>query len=581
MVAGSGLIPARVLGMRAPIGRPLLLLWGVLVARAGAQTALPPEILGRLVGPGAAPSPSGLQLYGTDLGWTFEHQGQLVMLFGDTWATARSLCEGEPRNDDTVATLPLAHPPGVPPLTFVTRPEAPEQFAPIAVLRGAESLPMAYGQVPLAGFSDGTRALALLGRGQIVRCTRRSPRSAPACARREGLTCTQEVGECLPSVLEIPVLCDRATGAGCLPGTTCQPSPTGVCVDPTSSQNDGSRASLRFAVAHDQEIAIQDPAEASRFRSVARLATNKFINATARTVRCFTGRRCGSDYGSGHGAVLVWGRPLFTGEQGRQAQLYLMAHRLPLRPGRRGRLRPRYYAGVDPSGEPRWTRRQSEAAPLALDGVVGGSPHEEHPIVAQMAVSWIGAPVNKWVMLYGGDLADYLLADAANARPGPAPGAIRIRFADHPWGPWTPPAPHLRPGGPSVVGEPYGPGGVLFHTQCVDAGPAVCARTDPTRPPDFFLPGCPSFGALFDVGRFYGPNVIDAYTQVIGTSAADILWNVSTWNPYGVVVVRSRITPGPAAPPACTTDGAARGQRRPPFRWCTARRREGSDAQRR
>jgi len=404
-----------------------------LVARADAQTAAPPEIVGRLVGPGVAPSPSGLRLYGTDLGWTFEHQGQLVMLFGDTWPTARSLCEGEPRNDDTVATLPLARPAGVPPLTFVTRSEAPEQFAPMVVLRGAESLPMAYGQVPLAGFSDGTRGLAILGRGQVVRCTRGSPRSAPACARQEGLACTQEVGECLPSVLEVPALCDRATGAGCLPGTTCQPSPAGFCVDPTSSQHDGSPGSLRFAVAHDQEIVVQDPAQASLFHSVARLATNKFINATARTVQCFTGRRCGGNYRSGYGAVLVWGRPLFTGEQGRQAQLYLMAHRLPLRPGRRGRLRPRYYAGVDASGEPRWTRRQSEAVPLALDGVVGGSPHEEQPIVSQMAISWIGAPVNKWVMLYGGDLADYLLADAANARPGPAPGAIRIRFADHPW----------------------------------------------------------------------------------------------------------------------------------------------------
>ena len=110
--------------MRSLIGLSLLLL----AASAAAQTAAPPEVVGPLVGPGASPAQPSLRLYGTDLGWTFEHQGRLVMLFGDTWPAAGSLCEGEPRNDDTVATLPLEPPGGVPPLTFVTRPEAPEPY---------------------------------------------------------------------------------------------------------------------------------------------------------------------------------------------------------------------------------------------------------------------------------------------------------------------------------------------------------------------------------------------------------------------------------------------------------------------
>ena len=277
--------------------------------------------------------------------------------------------------------------------------------------------------MPIAGFSDGTHVVAVLGRGEYVRCVQRSARKAPACGRKEGFSCTQAVGECMPSPVQIPVLCNLATGTGCLPGTTCQPSPTGFCVDPTSSQNDGTAASLRVTIAHDQEIAIQDPASPASFTSVARLATNKFINATTRTVACFTGSRCGSDYGPGHGALLMWGRPGFQGLDEREAQLYLLAHRLPIRPDKRGRvrLRPRYFAGVGANGEPRWSRRQQDAAPLALDGVVGGSPHEEQPIVSQMSVSWIGEPVNKWVMLYGGDLADYLLPDPVGQRPGPRP----------------------------------------------------------------------------------------------------------------------------------------------------------------
>jgi hypothetical protein len=139
---------------------------------------------------------------------------------------------------------------------------------------------------------------------------------------------------------------------------------------------------------------------------------------------------------------------------------------------------------------------------------------------------------------------------------------MRIRYADHPWGPWTPPEAHLLPGSPTVVGDPWGPGGVLFHNLCVDAGTDLCAPGDPRRPPDFFLPGCPSFAAAFDIGRFYGPNVIAEYTRAAGDTAADLTWNVSTWNPYGVVLMRSRIDAGPAAPlPACA-------RRRGSLRWC-------------
>jgi hypothetical protein len=113
-----------------------------------------------------------------------------------------------------------------------------------------------------------------------------------------------------------------------------------------------------------------------------------------------------------------------------------------------------------------------------------------------------------------------------------------------------------------VLGDPWGPGGVLFHNLCVDAGADPCAPGDPRRPPDFFLPGCPSFAAAFDIGRFYGPNVIAEYTRAAGDTAAELTWNVSTWNPYGVVLMRSRIDAGPAGPPPTCA------KRRGPMRWC-------------
>jgi hypothetical protein len=150
-----------------------------------------------------------------------------------------------------------------------------------------------------------------------------------------------------------------------------------------SSQNDGTPASLPFLAARQDELAVQDPTDPVVYRSGVTLATNRFINATSRTVRCFTGRACDSDYRPGHGALLVWGRPGFVAEGGRQAQLYLMAHRLPIGRDKGGQLRfrPRYFAGLHPeSGEPLWSRREARAEPLALDGVAGGSTREVLPI---------------------------------------------------------------------------------------------------------------------------------------------------------------------------------------------------------
>jgi hypothetical protein len=380
-----------------------------------------------------------------------------------------------------------------------------------------------------------------------VPCTRRSPRRAPSCRPHEHLECTQALGICAPPAIGLQAVCDLATGAGCLPGQTCTATDTGICTDPTSSQNDGTPASTVFTAAVTVEIARQDPAAPASYHEIATLPTNKFLNTTVRAVARFKGRSRGSDYSPGTGALLWWGRPGFSVAGAREAQLYLLTHRLPLKTDRDGRARfkPKYFAGLNAkTGEPRWTRRESKAAPLALDGVAGGNPHEQLPIPNQMAVSFVGAPLNTWIMIYGGDLADYLLADPANARPEPR-GAIRIRYAAHPWGPWSAPEPLLLPGDPLVAGDPYGPGGVLFHVACQDQPPLLCARSDPSRPTDAFFPGCPEIGRTFDVGRFYGSNVVDAYTRPDGAGGVDVFWNASTWNPYSVVFVRTNLRPAP------------------------------------
>jgi hypothetical protein len=525
-----------------------------------AQVASPPQIIGALVGPRAVKAQPDLAFWGTDLGWTVEHQGELQILFGDTDSTFDSVCFGQLHNDDSQGTIPLERPEtGVPPVTFLTDSNDPNAVQHLFVNRNGESLQMGYGQVPVSGYSDGRNLVAIVGRGGTIPC--KAGVSSPVVACRgpladhpdvlnwftaDGLRCSQTLGECVPAPNGIPTACVLATGAGCnsFLGEVCTPTATGLCVDPSSSQNDGTALSEVYTAANEMEFAIQDASQRGNYESAATLRTNKFINPASRTVRRFTGLPFASDYRPGNGALLVWGRPGFAAEQGRQSQIYLLVHKLPIEREANGRwrFRPLYYAGVTKHGLPIWSPMQRDAKPLALDGVVGGSPFEEQPLVNQFSISWVGGSVRKWVMLYGGNIGDYLLLDPSHSRPGEGPGSVRIRFADHPWGPWSPAKPHLLEGGPTEVGSPLGPGGVLFSPLCVDQPGAPCAPSDPIRPIDSFF-GCFPIGKTFDQGFFYGANIIDAYTQPDGAGGMDMYWNVSTWNPYGVLFLKTNLRP--------------------------------------
>jgi hypothetical protein len=52
------------------------------------------------------------------------------------------------------------------------------------------------------------------------------------------------------------------------------------------------------------------------------------------------------------------------------------------------------------------------------------------------------------------------------------------------------------------------------------------------------------------IGRLYAPNIIDEWTEDLteaaarssGERSAEVYWNVSTWNPYQVVLFKTRLT---------------------------------------
>lgn len=517
-----------------------------------------PVRLSTLVGPGA--TGSSAPIYGTDLGISYEHDGEYSMLFGDTWPDAASICgTDKPTNDDTLASLSETLVDGVlPVLEFVTDAVDETAARTLELLRGEDSLSMGFGQVPMAAFSDGLDAYVTFARLEPTRCGDSAPPGGGSCPTEDGFVCLEHLGECQPALTAYPLVCDAETHLGCYPGQECVP--VSLCMDPTSSQYDGTLGGESSALAQETEIAVQRRGSPTTFDSVRVLSTNKFSNMTARTVQTWSGETSGSDYAPGHDALLIWGRPGFVAEHGREAQLYLMTHTLPLSRDADGRLAftPRYFAGLDAAtGEPSWSSRESEARPLSLDGEPGGDPHEEAQIVNQMSVSWVGAPIDKWVMLYGGDVSPFLVADPLNAYAARSPGAVMLRVADHPWGPWSPPQAHLVPGSPGVLGDAYGPGGFVFHPDCVDTEELACAKSDPARPPDSAIPGCPISLSALDPGRFYGVNVIDPFTVPNADGGLDFVWNVSTWNPYTVQLMKTSLTKVEADPKQLELSDAA------------------------
>ena len=178
--------------------------------------------------------------------------------------------------------------------------------------------------------------------------------------------------------------------------------------------------------------------------------------------------------------------------------------------------------------------------PVDLDSTLDGvQTVETIDIVNQMSVAWV-EPLRKWLMFYGGGLSTLPTAvlpncgvlelftgsECRNVVVGN--GAVRMRSADNPWGPWTLPQ-------DVIVADPangpqgqFGPGGALRHADCKD-------------------PRCAPHSEIFvyhpdEYGFFYSANIIEQWTRPAG-EGVDIIWNASTWDPYRVILLRTRINP--------------------------------------
>jgi len=516
------------------------------------------EYLGPFTGLGAPLHPDNTEprparYFGTDLGFSYEHGGALQFLFGDTMAEPGGeridLHNGE-LYDDMYGVIPLADWPDpaliVPGnLPLIRLGQHPGSSELIAIDPGYVFDDL---KTPEAGFSNGTDEFAVLLLAKPEACL-----SDADCDN--GMHCDAGLGHWGPPPSE-PVGTTLACvdgNPGCsadtLVGLTGEPvAGSGLCIDPTSSIHADTGPGRVAAYAIRQRIGIRDRTQPWKYRKLRDWMTNKFLNATVATVECLpmAGEDGAADYSLARGAggcrrVLLWGRPGFTGvgARNRFMGLYLAYADMPSAPGFRFDLH--YFVGLDGSGRPKYSALESEAVPLDLDPDKDGrQPFEQHDIVNHMSIVWVEA-LRKWVMFYGGGIDAVPKPSIGLVRCGlleifagpectdvdTGNGAVRMRTADHPWGPWSAPQDVVVGGRYEEPGSgQFGPGGALFHPACDD--PACAPST--------------AISVWQDTGHgwFYGINIIEQWIRPAG-EGVDVIWNASTWDPYRVVLFRTRI----------------------------------------
>jgi hypothetical protein len=516
-------------------------------------------VLGPFTGVGAKlhpknVSPQPIKYYGTDLGWSYEHGGQIHFLFGDTAATEKGeLIEASSKGvyDDSFGTISLAEWPDP---TRITRTNIPPIYlgqnagtTEVSAINPGHALESF--KTPVGGFSNGTDQFGIFYTGKPQGC-----RVDADCSNT--LVCDTGLG----FVGERPDT-DKGATFGCVDGTqACNADTlldaagkpvanTGFCMDSKSSAWANTEVGRVSGMGLKNLLGVRSTEDPRRYRTVYEWRTNKFSNVTPRTVKDFDPAR-GSDkqdYRDSKGAggkqrVFLWGRPGFIGvsARGRPLGLYFAYADMPRAPDFKWTLH--YYTGTNDQGIPQFSATEIEAQAADLDSSQPGvQSAERYDVVNQISVSWV-EPLRKWVMLYGGGVTRL---------PGPqltrcgvlelftrgectevviGNGAFHMRTADNPWGPWTPPQQVLVGGDPqkSPPELQYAPGGMLRHADCKRSNCAPATNWEGVDPREY--------------GFFYGANIIEQWTRPAG-GGADIIWNASTWNPYRVILLRTRINP--------------------------------------
>lgn len=252
-----------------------------------------------------------------------------------------------------------------------------------------------------------------------------------------------------------------------------------------------------LARALDPALRIDPGARRSpvRFSGLATLSSRHFVNVSAQLLPASVVNG-GDRYRSSESGdvLLLWGTGPYRASEVRLAMLDASAldrldglrHPVPT-----ARLGLRYWDG---SG---WAASEEQAAPLFRPGALG-----------ELSVRWVP------------DAGRYALL-AASGPEDPIGAAVTLRWAEHPWGPWTPRLRLLDWVADGMSSDPF--------TRFLKASP-----DDEVGDRVFRAQARSTGGAyapyLFDTRRDGGDLVL-RYT-------------LSTWNPYQVVLMEHRLAPG-------------------------------------
>lgn len=486
---------------------------------SNALTVISSEMLCIVAGDGAPPPATSSRLYGTDLGITYERDGRLELLFGDTWTDANGPAPTA-LHDDAFGAIGLTR--------------FPDGDAVEAYCKRTRTLPVAFDRhrdgaftaidpgvamdglkTPLAAFANGRtasdREFAAFVTGAPLACSSDSECSGFVCDTGLGYAGKHPSD----SGRGLTLAC-LDNSAGCTNQTLSGHTPSGFCRDPGSSiatpEDDGGR---RSSVLLMHKIGVRSRSNRAHY-ATQDWPTSRFTNLT---------------FATSGAKVMMWGRPWWNSinADGRTLHLYFAYVDMPnVDAHDRFGWRPHYFSGLDAQGTPRFSQDSTRAAPLDLSGGAG-SYSERYDIVAQMSVRFI-AQLDRWVMLYGGgtQLSETICAvPGANCdRVNLAGAAIRMRTAAAPWGPWSAPIDVVVGGDPRMGAvHQYASGGLLHHPLCTGAD---CAPHTPPLSPQ-------------ETGALYGANLIEQWTEQRTDGTLDLYWNVSTWNPYRVVLMKTRV----------------------------------------
>jgi hypothetical protein len=493
-------------------------------------------------------SPYPIAYYGTDLGFTYQHQDRLQLLFGDTMANPI----GDPieastgrKFEDSFGSIsmvdwpdPATFAPGNIPLIKLGQNPGSTEMAAINPGHAMEGF-----KTPVGGFSNGSREFGIFFTFKPQGCS-----TDADCDR--GLQCDQGLGFIGP-----PWNIDEGVTFGCADGSSevciadtmadasgAAVAGSGFCIDRGSSVWSDSTIGRTNAMSVKLLVGTRSLENPKIYATDHEWRTNRFLNVALRTVNNFdpieTADTASQDYRPANSSgkqprVFLWGRPGFIGVKsvGRDLALYFAYVDLPAGPDYT--WAPQYFTGLDENGQPQFSPRETEAAAVDLDSSTPGVQATElHDVVNQISVAWV-AELNKWIttlplepyLPHCGVLELFAGADCAQVVIGN--GAFRMRTADQPWGPWSPPQDILAAGDPAgpAVGQ-YGVGGMLRHPACTEP---ACAPHTPARE-----------ASATEYGFFYSANIIEQWTRP-ADDGVDIIWNASTWDPYRIILLRTHI----------------------------------------